>query len=63
MVREARGFQVSDATKKTMTDSFTKNITSVASLQLEYVGKIAKDPNYKSRIEKLIKDYRDLLTG
>jgi hypothetical protein len=63
VVREARGFQVSDATKKTMTDSFTKNITSVASLQIKYVGRSMKDPNYKSKIEKLVKDYRDLLTG
>jgi hypothetical protein len=62
-VREARGFQVSDATKKTMTDSFTKNITAVASLQIKYVTRSVKDPVYKSKIEKLVNDYRDLLTG
>src|SRR4030095_11914744 len=63
VVREARGFQVSDTTKKTMTDSITRNMTNVASLQIKYVGRSMKDANYKSKIEKLVKDYRDLLTG
>jgi hypothetical protein len=46
-----------------MTDSFTKNITAVASLQIKYVTRSVKDPVYKSKIEKLVNDYRDLLTG
>lgn len=63
VVREARGFQVSGETKKTLTESFTKNITSVASLQIKYVGRSVRDPGYKSKIEKLVNDYRQLLTG
>lgn len=63
VVKEARGFQVSDETKKKLTESFTKNITAVASLQLKYVARTVKDPRYKAKIEKLISDYRDLLAG
>ena len=63
VVREARGFQVSDETKKTLTESFAKNMTSVASLQIKYVGRSVRDPGYKSKIEKLVNDYRQLLTG
>jgi hypothetical protein len=63
VVREARGFQVSEETKKTMTESFTKNITSVASLQIKYVSRSVRDPNYKAKMEKLVNDYRKMLTG
>jgi len=62
ILKEARGFQVSDATKKTMTDSVTKNMTSVASLQIKYVTRSVRDPNYKAKLEKLVKDYTALLT-
>jgi uncharacterized protein YcfL len=63
VLKEARGFQISDATKKSMTDSITKNVTSVASLQIKYVANSVKNPNYKSKLEKLIKDYQNLITG
>ena len=63
VVKEARGFQVSEETKKKLTASFTKNITAVASLQLKYVTRTVKDPGYKAKIEKLISDYRDPLAG
>jgi hypothetical protein len=63
ILKEARGFQVSDATKKTMTDSVTSNMTSVASLQIKYVTRSVNDPNYKSKLEKLVKDYTALLTS
>lgn len=62
ILKEARGFQVSDETKKTMTDSVTKNMTSVASLQIKYVTKSVRDANYKAKLEKLVKDYTALLT-
>jgi flagellar motility protein MotE (MotC chaperone) len=63
VLKEARGFQVSDETKKSMTESITKNVTNVASLQIKYVGNAMKNPNYKSKLEKLIKDYQSMITG
>jgi outer membrane murein-binding lipoprotein Lpp len=63
ILKEARGFQVSDATKRTMTDSVTRNMTSVASLQIKYVTRSLNDANYKSKLEKLVKDYTTLLTS
>jgi hypothetical protein len=63
VLKEARGFQVSDETKKSMTDSITKNVTNVASLQIKYVGISMKNPTYKSKLEKLIKDYQTIITG
>lgn len=63
VLKEARGFQVSDETKKSLTDSITKNVTNVASLQIKYVANSMKNPNYKSKLEKLIKDYQTMITG
>ena len=63
VLKGARGFQVSEETKKSMTESLTKNITSLASLQIKYVARSVQDPNHKSKFEKLVKDYRDLLTS
>jgi len=63
VLKGARGFQVSDEAKKSMTESLTKNVTDVASLQLKYIGRSMKDPSYKSKLEKLVKDYQSLLTS
>lgn len=63
ILKGARGFQVSDEAKKSMTESLTKNVTNVASLQLKYMTRSVKDPNYKARLEKLVKDYQNLLTS
>ncbi len=63
VLKGVRGFQISDATKKTMTDGFAKNATEVMSLQIKYVGRSVKDPNYKAKLEKLVTDYRNLLTA
>ncbi len=61
LLKDVRGFQVSDEMKKTMTDSFVKNATAVASLQIKYVGLSVRDPNHKARLEKLLSDYKSLL--
>lgn len=63
VLKGARGFQVSEETKKSMTESLTKNMTSLASLQIKYVARSVQDPSHKAKFEKLVKDYRDLLTS
>lgn len=63
VLKGARGFQVSDEAKKSMTESLTQNVTNVASLQLKYIGRSMKDSSYKSKLEKLVKDYQSLLTS
>ena len=56
-----RGFQVSDDTKKTMTESITKNVSSVAALQIKYVTRSVKDSAFKSKLEKFVKEYTNLI--
>jgi len=60
-IKNVRGFQVSDETKKTMTDSLTKNVTSVAQLQIKYVQLSVRDAAFKAKLEKLVNDYTQLL--
>ena len=60
-IKKVRGFQIGEETKKTMTDSITKNVTSVAQLQIKYVQLSVKDAAFKAKLDKLINDYTQLL--
>jgi hypothetical protein len=61
-VKSVKNFQVSEETKKKMEDSFKKDAEAVAGLELDYVAKAALDAAFRTRIEKLIGDYRDVIT-
>ena len=62
-VKEVRGFQISEATKKKTEEAFTKMAQAVANLALENVGRAARDPAFQAKLEKLTNDYRDLIAG
>jgi hypothetical protein len=60
-IKDVRGFQISEATKKKMEDAITKNVTSVAFLQITYMSQTREDKKFEANLEKLISDYQDLL--
>jgi hypothetical protein len=60
-IKDVRGFQISEETKKRMEDSITKNVTSIASLQITYMNQTMEDKKFEANLEKLISDYQDLL--
>jgi hypothetical protein len=60
-IKGVRGFQVSKETMEQMTKEMIDNGTKVANLQVKYVSQSVKDPAFKSKIEKLVSDYTDLL--
>jgi hypothetical protein len=62
-IKDIRGFQISEDTKKKMEDAITKNVTSIASLQITYMSRTVEDKNFETGLEKLINDYQDLLKG
>jgi hypothetical protein len=62
-VKEVRGFQISDATKKKTEESFTKMAQAVAGLMIDNVGRAAMDSAFQAKLEKLTNDYRDLIAG
>ena len=62
-VKDVRGFQISDATKKKTEESFSKMAQAVAGLALDHVARAAMDPAFQAKLEKLTNDYRDLIAG
>jgi hypothetical protein len=59
-IKRIKNFQVSDETKKRMEDDLKKNIMSVYGLQTRYIDESIKDAAFKSKLDKLINDYKDL---
>jgi hypothetical protein len=61
-LKSLRGYQVSEDTKKKMTESVTDDAMSVAKLQIKYIQQSMRDPAFKAKLDKLMSDYRSLLT-
>lgn len=59
-IKGARGFQVSKETQQKMEESLKNNFMSVMGLQSKYIGKTMGDPAFKSKLDKLVKDYQAL---
>ena len=62
-LKEVRGFQVSDETKKRLETELVQHMTEVAGLQIEYATVSMSDPSFRQSLEKLVTDYKDLLVG
>jgi hypothetical protein len=59
---KVRGFEITEETKKKITECATRNVTAVMTLRLKHAMSIARDPALGSRYDKLTSDYQALLT-
>ena len=59
-LKDIRGYQVSEDTKKKMTDSVTNDVKRVAGLQIKYIATSMRDAAFKTKLEKLTRDYQGL---
>jgi len=59
-LKGVRGYQVSKETQQKMTDTLTKDAMNVAGLQMKYISVSMRDPAFKAKIEKLVKDYTEI---
>jgi hypothetical protein len=59
-IKGARGFQVSKETQQKMEESLKNNFMSVMGLQAKYASQTMSDPAFKSKLDKLSKDYQAL---
>jgi hypothetical protein len=59
-VKHLRGYEVSEATMKKLTDSSSKNLESVNGLQVDFAEKTVYDQAFGEKITKLVKDYNAL---
>lgn len=58
-IKGARGFQVSDDTKKKMAESFTNDYTDIKTLEIKHMSVAMEDAAFKTKLEKLVKDWED----
>ena len=55
-----RGYQVSKETQQKMTSTLSKDAMSVAGLQMKYISVSMRDPAFKGKLDKLIRDYTEI---
>ena len=55
-----RGYQVSKETQQKMTATLSKDAMSVAGLQMKYISLSMRDPVFKGKLDKLIRDYTEI---
>jgi Tfp pilus assembly protein PilP len=59
-LKDVRGFQVSEDTKKKMTASVVDDVKRVSGLQIKYIAVSMRDAAFKAKLEKLTRDYQGL---
>lgn len=59
-LKELRNFEVSEAVMKKFTDSISRNMESVADLQIENADKTVSDEAFGKKINKLYTDYNQI---
>ena len=59
-LKGVRGYQVSKETQQKMSDTLTKDVMSVASLPAKYISVSMRDPAFKAKMDKLVKDYTEI---
>lgn len=61
-IKDARGFQVSKETKTKFEESYAKDYTAIKNLEIKHMRVSIRDAEFKSRLEKLIKEWEDTLS-
>ena len=59
--KDARGFQLSEDTTKKLTESVTRNVSAVNGLEVKYMSQSIQNSEFKSKLEKLVKDYNEII--
>ena len=59
-LKEIRGYQVGDETKKMMESSLVDDAKKIANLQVKYMGTSMRDATFKAKLDKLTRDYQSL---
>lgn len=59
-LKNLRGYQVGEETKKMMESSLVEDAKKVANLQVKYMRASMSDPAFKAKLDKLTRDYQSL---
>jgi hypothetical protein len=60
-IKNVRNFQISDETRKKLEASLTNGARAVAGLPIEYLSQVALDAAFRSKMEKLLNDYKSVM--
>jgi hypothetical protein len=58
-VKGARGFQVSEDTKKKFAESYVADLSSMKQIELKHIGVSMQNPAFKTKLEALVKDWEE----
>jgi hypothetical protein len=61
-IKDARGFQVSEATKKNFEDAVTKNTSTLTGAMTRNAMKLATDKTKMDKLQALMKEYGEIFT-
>lgn len=61
LIKDVKGFQVSQETRRRITDTLARDAVSVAGLRIKYLGASAKDPAFRAKLDRLVNDYAQVL--
>lgn len=61
-IKDARGFQVSEATKKSFEDAVKKNTTTLSGAMTRNAMKLASDKTKMDKLQALMKEYGEVFT-
>ena len=59
-LKDIRGYQVSEDTRKKMTSTLINDVNRVSGLQIKYIATSMRDAAFKAKLEKLTRDYQNL---
>ena len=61
-IKDVKNFQLSDETKKKMEATVKSDAEAVAGLAMGYVGQLAMNADLRAKFEKLVNDYKGIVT-
>jgi len=61
-LKRLRESQVSDAMKQKITSSLVDDASKVGDLEIKYVNQSLNNPEFKAKLDKLVRDYQALFT-
>ena len=59
-LKNVRGYQVGEETRKMMESSLVDDAKKIANLQVKYMGTSMRDATFKAKLDKLTRDYQSL---
>jgi hypothetical protein len=61
-IKDTRSYQVSDETKKTMTNSYVADHAAIKMLSVRHMGVSVRDSVFKTKLDSLVKEWEETIS-